>query len=149
MGERSRLNWARVAGLGSLAAGWLTGFGIHGSAAAASGWGDIPPEALLLGVALCVWAGAVAWVIAPQHRRRRVGALAGLLMVASFVAGNILVAVLWVDPGHMAEGGETWFSLLIEAWFWIGVPVVGGLGLGVIGWSSADVFGRARGEPAG
>ncbi len=145
MGERARLNWMRIGGIGSLAAGWLVGFGIHGSAAAASGWGNIPNEALLLGIALCAWAGVVAWFVAPAHRRRRTGALAGLLMLLAFVAGNALVAMLWVLPEHQGLGeGETWFSFLIESWFWVGVPVLGSLGLGALGWSVADLVARPR-----
>jgi hypothetical protein len=145
MGERSRLNWTRVGLVGSLAAGWLVGFGVHGSAAAASGWGDIPGEALLLGTALCAWAGVVAWVAAPAHRRPRIGALAGLLMVMTFVLGNVLIAMLWVLPERRGLwGGETWLSLLLESWFWVGVPVAGSLVLGALGWSAAALVGRPR-----
>ncbi len=140
MGERSRLNWTRVGLLGSLAGGWLVGFGVHGSAAAASGWGNVPGEAMLLGIVLCAWSGVVAYLVAPAHRRRLYGALAGLLMVASFVAGNVLVAMLWVLPQRQGLGeGETWFSLLIELPFWLGLPIVGSLALGAVGWSAAEL----------
>lgn len=145
MGERSRLNWARAYLFASLVAGWLVGFAIHGSAAAESGWGDVPWPALWLGVGLCAWAGVVAWISSPGHRRRRFGALAGLAMFGSFLAGNILVAVLWVHPPvGESSGGETWFSLLLESWFWLGLPVLVSLALGAMGWTVTDVLGRGR-----
>jgi hypothetical protein len=123
--------------VGLLAIGWLIGFAVHGSMAAATGWGDISPLLMLWGVALCALAGGVAWAVAPAHRRMLIGALAGLGMFASFVVGNLLVVALWVDPAHMAESGESWFSLLLESWFWIGLPTLVSGALGASGWSIA------------
>jgi hypothetical protein len=120
--------------VGLLAIGWLVGFAVHGSMAAASGWGDISSELMLWGAVLCVVAGGVAWAVAPAHRRVLTGALAGFGMFVSFVLGNLLVVALWVDPAHMAEGGETWFSLLLESWFWIGLPTLISAALGATGW---------------
>ena len=120
--------------LGILALGWLLGFALHGSAAAATGWGDVSPLLLLLGAALCALAGGFAWWLAPDHRRARTGALAGVLMFLSFVLGNVLVVVLWVDPAHMAASGETWFSMLVELPFWLGLPIVVSIALGAAGW---------------
>lgn len=146
MGERARRNWMRADLIASLVVGWLIGFGIHGSAAAGSGMGDIPWDALWLGVLLCAWAGAVAWLAGPAHQRRRFGALAGLLMMGGIVLGNVAVVILWVHPPVDAGGGgETWFSLLLESWFWVGVPVLGSLGLGALGWTAADLLGHRRG----
>ncbi len=145
MGERARTRWTQVGLLSSLAAGWLLGFAIHGSSAAATGWGDVPSSLLLLGALLCAAAGAVAWFVAPSHRRLRIGALAGGLMVVSFVAGNLLVAILWVDPAHMVERGETWFSLLLESWLWVGIPLVAGVALGIGGWKATDMVAHPRG----
>jgi ABC-type uncharacterized transport system permease subunit len=137
----------RLALVGLLVAGWLVGLAIHGSAAAASGWGDIPTPAMLLGVLLCLAAGAVAWAVAPAHRRVRYGVLGGILMWVSFALGNLLVAAVWVDPAHMAESGETWFSLLVESWFWVGLPTaLSGL-LGAAGWQVAELVGRAPTTP--
>ena len=138
----------RVAGIGLLAAGWLLGFAIHGSMAAATGWGDVSPVLMLLGALLCVVAGAVAWLLAPLHRRARVGALAGFLMFVSFVVGNALVVLLWVDPAHMAESGETWFSMLIELPLWLGIPTVISCGLGAVGWRLARRLGKRGIGPA-
>jgi hypothetical protein len=45
-----------------------------------------------------------------------------------------------------SEGeGETWFSFLLEAWFWIGVPLAIGAGSGALGWLATD---RLMGGPA-
>lgn len=128
---------ARLLLVGLLAIGWLIGFGIHGSMAAASGWGDVSPLLVAWGAVLCAVAGAVVWAVLPAHRCRLAGALAGFAMFVSFVVGNLLVVALWVDPAHLTGGGETWFSFLLESWFWIGLPtIVSGL-LGIAGWMLA------------
>ena len=133
---------SRLIPVGLLAIGWLLGFAIHGASAAATGWGDVSAPLMLLGVVLCVAAGAVAWAVAPAHRRARYGALAGIVMWISFIVGNVLVALLWVDPAHMAESGETWLSLLLESWFWIGLPTLVSASLGAVGWLMARQAGN-------
>ena len=132
----------RVVLLGGLAVGWLVGLLGQRSIVEATGYLDISPALMLLGTGLCALAGGAARVLAPEHRRRRVGALAGIAMMASMVGGHILLAVAYADRFAGRESGETWFSLLLEAWFWIGVPVVVSAGLGLIGWFVVDVIGR-------
>jgi hypothetical protein len=127
----------RLLPVGILVVGWLAGFVIHGSSAAATGWGDVSDPLMLLGAALCLVAGGVAWAVAPAHRRARYGVLAGILMFVSFVIGNMIVAALWVWPEHGGESGETWFSLLLESWFWIGLPTLVSGSLGAVGWLMA------------
>jgi hypothetical protein len=123
--------------VGVLAIGWLLGLVIHGASAAATGWGDISAPLMLLGIILCVAAGAVAWAVAPAHRRARYGVLAGILMWISFIVGNIIVAALWVWPLHSGDSGETWFSLVLESWFWVGLPTLVSGALGAVGWLMA------------
>ncbi len=69
-------------------------------------------------------------------------------MWASFLVGNVIVAVVWVDPAHMSESGETWFSLLLESWFWIGLPTLVSAALGATGWTMARQLGGQRRPPA-
>lgn len=147
MGAAARRTLVNLGLISSLVMGWLVGFAVHGSAAAASGWGDVPPVTLLLGAILCAWAGVAAWFVAPR-RRWRGGAVAGVLMFASFVLGNILIVVLWVDPAHFSEGGESWFSLVLESWFWVGVPLLVSASLGSAGWAAADFVARPHGATA-
>jgi hypothetical protein len=127
--------------VGLLAIGWLIGFAIHGSMAAATGWGDVSEPLMLLGIVLCLAAGAIAWAVAPAHRRARYGVLAGILMWVSFIIGNMIVAAIWVWPLHAGESGETWFSLLLESWFWIGLPTLVSGALGATGWLMARQLG--------
>jgi hypothetical protein len=144
MDSRARMRWTQVGVVTTLAAGWLVGFGVHGGMAAATGWGDVPLILVAWGALLCAVAGAGEWVAAPAHRRPRFGALAGLAMFVSYVVGNVLIVLLWVDPVHLSEGGETWFTFLLESWFWVGLPVLVSLGLGMTGWLAVDRVGRGR-----
>ena len=132
---------SRLLLVGILAVGWLIGFAIHGSMAAATGWGDISAPLMLLGAALCLAAGGIAWAVAPAHRRARYGVLAGILMFVSFVVGNAIVAIVWVLPEHGGESGETWFTLLLESWFWVGLPTLVSGALGATGWLVARQLG--------
>ena len=146
MGDRARLNWMRVGLLASLAAGWLTWFGIYGSSAAGSGsLAGQPVEGIVLALALSGWAGVVAWIVAPRHRRLWTGALAGLLMAGSYAIGYVLIANLWVDAAQRpwTDGAAL---TLPELSFWVGfaIDVATSLCLGVMGWAVAEIAGRPR-----
>lgn len=134
---------ARIIAIGIFVAGWFVGGVLHTESIVATGWGDIYPPMMALGLGLCAWAGVVAWLVAPGHRRVRTGAIAGIVAMAAMIAGNISLMVLLGDRFvGTADSGETWFSLLIESWFWIGIPTAIGAGLGTAGWLVADVVAR-------
>jgi hypothetical protein len=138
----------RVALLALLAAGWLLGGAIQVATRALTGYMDVLPPQLLLAVLLCVGAGAAARMLDPVRRTARRGALAGIGMVGSIVAAYmVLTAVLW-NPTWAEQDGETWFSLLIEAPFWIGVPLLAGTGFGALGWWVADRVMPGRRDPS-
>lgn len=52
----------------------------------------------------------------------------------------VLIALHFDRPAE--ESGETWFSLVLESWFWVGVPLLVSSGLGAAGWWLADRVGR-------
>jgi hypothetical protein len=124
--------------IGVLVAGWLLGLASQVVTRQATGYMDIFPPQMLLGILLCVGAGAAARVVDPVRRTWRRGSLAGIAMIASiFVGYLILTTVLW-NSSWSENDGETWWSLLIEAPFWIGVPTLIGAGFGALGWRLAD-----------
>ena len=125
--------------LGLLVAGWLLGLAGQVVTRQATGYMDVFPPQILLGVLLCVGAGAAARVLDPVRRTWKRGALAGIAMIASILVGYfILTAGLWNSEWSGQESGETWFTLLIEAPFWIGLPTLTGGGFGALGWYLAD-----------
>jgi hypothetical protein len=78
----------------------------------------------------------------------RAGALAGVGVLATIIAGYLALVLAYIDAPFDESGGETWFSFLLEAWFWIGIPLVVSAALGAIGWLGADVVARRRERPA-
>jgi hypothetical protein len=102
-----------------------------------TGYMDVLPPQMLLGAALCLGAGWLVRINDPLASRPRHGALAGIGMVASIVAGYlVLIPILW-NPVWAAGDGETWWSLLIEAPIWIGMPLLTGAVCGGLGWHLA------------
>ena len=70
-------------------------------------------------------------------------------MMGILVVGYFIVALITLGP-DTGSSGETWFSLLLESWFWIGVPLVVSAGLGAAGWLIADrLAGRGTGTLTG
>jgi hypothetical protein len=122
-----------------LVAGWLLGFVIQLSVALATGYTDVFPPQLLLGIALCFGAGFRARKINPGVRGRR-GALAGAKMMGTIVVAYFALAFAVLGP-DADSGGETWFSLLVEAPFWVGLPLGSSSFAGYLGWRFA---GRTR-----
>jgi hypothetical protein len=127
---------------GVLAAGWLVGLVGQRQIAVDTGYLDVSPPLLLLGLLLFLFAGMSARVLLPNVRRRAAGALAGVAVLAAILVGYGALILLYIDPSRFSEGGETWFSLLLESWFWIGVPLLLSSGLGAVGWWLADRVGR-------
>jgi hypothetical protein len=111
---------------------WL-GTWLDYEAASQHGSVGIPNEVLLAGLAMCVYAGALARLAGRRGRRTWAGAAAGAAMIASYVGGSIAIELAHGGLGPMAEG-ETPFSLLIELPLWLGVPFLVGAGCGVVGW---------------
>lgn len=122
-----------------LIAGWLLGLIVQLAIALATGYTDIFPPQLLLGMALCFGAGFRARRLDPTIGGRR-GALAGAKMMGTIVAAYFTLAFLVLGP-DTDSGGETWFTLLMEAPFWIGIPLGSSSLAGYLGWRAA---GRTR-----
>lgn len=125
-----------------LAIGWLVGLLGQRQIAASTGYLDISPELMALGLALVTLAGAAARVLLPSARRVRAGALAGVALLVSVLAGYVVLAALYLDPDAPEAAGETWYTLLLESWFWVGVPLLVSAALGALGWALADWLGR-------
>jgi hypothetical protein len=134
----------RIVLLGGLAATWAIALVVQRAGVEQTGYLDVPPWLLLFGIAQCAAAGAAAWFLAPGHRRPRVGAVAGVAMLGAIIAGYALLVVAYADRFNPEAGGETWFSLLLEAWFWIGVPIVVSAALGMGGWLVPAGIDRGR-----
>jgi hypothetical protein len=128
--------------VGGLAFGWLVGLLAQRSIVEGTGYLDVSPALLVLGMALCALAGAAARTGAPALRRARIGALAGIGMIGSIVAGYVVLAVAYAHGFSPESSGETWWTLLLEAWFWIGVPLAASAVLGSLGWLAADRLDR-------
>jgi hypothetical protein len=133
-----RARATRLALLGLLAVGWLLGLAIQWAIAVRTGYLDIFPPQMLLGVVLCLGAGAAERVLDPVRRNAKWGALAGIAMIVTIVVGYLVLVALLSEPSGAGEGGETWYTLLLEAPFWIGVPLVTGAACGALGWRVAD-----------
>ena len=130
------------------AAGWLVGLVTQWRTAVTTGYMDIHPAQLVLGLALFALAGASVRVDAPRFRRARAGAVAGVLALATIIAGYWTLALLLVPARLGEDSGETWFSLLLESWFWVGVPLVLSSVLGLAGWLAAGRLVRTGGPRA-
>ena len=133
----------RIVLVGLLCAGWLLGLLTQWASMAQTGYADVYPPQMVLGILLFVGAGAAERVFERVRRTARRGALAGVAMLVSILAGYLVLVALYLDPGRAAESGETPISLLLEAPFWIGVPLVTSAASGLLGWHAADrVVGR-------
>jgi hypothetical protein len=133
---------ARAVIPGVLAVGWLVGLVSQRQVAVDTGYLDVSPALMLLGTLLFLFAGMSARVLLPSVRRRAAGALAGVAVLAAIMVGYGVLTVVYIDPSRLNDGGETWFSLLLESWFWVGVPLLVSFGLGALGWWLADAAGR-------
>ena len=129
---------AGVAVLAILLAGWLVGFVVQRAIVEATGYLDVPPPLLILGLALCGLGGVTAWLLAEFRRRRDVGGLAGITTMASIIAGYLALAFAYRDRFAGRESGETITSLILESWFWIGVPLLVSAAMGILGWMTAE-----------
>lgn len=127
--------------LGALAAGWLVGLVGQRAIVEATNYLDVSPPLILLALALCLGAGGAVRLVAPD-RRPRVGAFGGIAMAGSILVGYVGLAIAYRDRFEPGAGGETWFSLLLESWFWVGIPLVVSAGLGLLGWWLADLAAR-------
>lgn len=127
-----------------LLAGWVAGLLGQRQGAIDTGYMDITPPLMVLGLGLLFLGGATARVLWPASRRLRTGVLAGLAVLASMIAGYWVLALRYIDRPFDEQGGETWFSFLLESWFWIGVPLLLGSMLGAAGWMVADLLARDR-----
>jgi hypothetical protein len=126
-----------------LLAGWITGLVVQVGTRVTTGYMDVLPPQLALGVLLCLGAGAAARMLEPERRTARRGAIGGLAMLGSIVAGYTILTILaWNPDWGAGDGGETWFSLLIELPFWVGLPLLVGACFGALGWVAADRTGR-------
>jgi hypothetical protein len=132
--------------LGLLGVGWLAGLVSQVMSRLQTGYMDVWPPQLLLGIGLIFGAGAAARLVEPVRRTWRRGAAGGTAIVASIVVGYAVLSVLLWNPAwteRAEEEGETWFSLLIEAPLWIGVALLTGAAFGALGWWVADRQTRA------
>ena len=134
--------------VGLLAAGWLVGFLLQRQVALETGYLDVSPVLMILGMALCAIAGVTMRVIDPAVRKAWAGALAGVGLLVSIIAGYFALVVAYIDKPFDESGGETWFSFLLEAWFWVGIPLAVSAALGAIGWLGADLVARRGERPA-
>lgn len=136
---------ARVGLPALFAIGWLAGLVGQWRVADTTGYMDILPPLMLLGLVLFALAGAVVRIDLPRFARARAGAVAGILALVSIVAGYLVLALVMIPDKLGADGGETWFSFLIESWFWIGVPLLLSGTLGLLGWLVAGRLAGHRG----
>jgi hypothetical protein len=146
----------RILLVGSVAALWVAAFLYHREVVLATGYLDIDPWLMAAGLLQCFVAGAAARALMPDRTALRNGAVAGMLPVVAAIAGQLLLVALYHDGMPLDPGGETWFSFLLEAWFWLGVPFGTGAALGAAGWWAwgrtdlsrpASPSGRGRGTP--
>jgi hypothetical protein len=118
-----------------LVAGWLLGLAVQVAIRLATGYMDVFVGQMLLCLLLCFGAGAAAGLGAKEGWTTRRGALAGIGMIGSILAGYVaLTAVTWNPLWSERGNGETWLSFLIEAPFWIGLPLLTGAAMGALGW---------------
>lgn len=127
-----------------LGAGWALGLAIQREIIETTGYADVTPDLLLLAIALCALAGAASFPLLPAHRRIRTGALAGVVMEAAIIGGYLVLALVMMGSESFSGGDETWFTLLLEAWFWIGIPTVVAASAGAVGWIAAARIEQVR-----
>jgi hypothetical protein len=145
MGDRR----GRAAGvLILLAVGWLIGLIGQRAIVEATGYMDVSPPLLLLAIVLCIGAGIASRLLVP-YRTVRAGALAGVAMVAAVVVGYGALVFAYRDRFVGRDSGETLGSLLLESWFWVGIPIVIGALLGAGGWLVAGAVLRHEGRFGG
>ena len=84
----------RIVLIGVLAGTWAWSWLVYNASVARTGYENIPDEVLLAGAAMCIYTGGISWVVAAGHRRPRSGAMAGIVMLASYVAGSILITFI-------------------------------------------------------
>ncbi len=130
----------KVVSIGILAAGWLVGGLTQLDSDLRSGYTGVSIELIMFGGVLCAWSGVVARVVGRVPRRVRAGAVAGVATIVAIVASKEVMELLIADRLVHAGTGETWFSFLLEAWFWIGVPLVSSAACGAFGWLLADTL---------
>ncbi len=159
MTQAERQGDARLSGaapgivmLAALCVAWLATYLDYDAHVKSTGYTDLLPEVIAAGIAMAAWAGATAWFVAPRGGRPRRGALAGGAMFGTYVAGQLLLAITNASAlahGGALGGGETWFSFLLESWFWIGIPLVGCGLLGLAGWLVVAAVARVADGAAG
>jgi hypothetical protein len=115
-----------------LALGWSIGLIVQLVIGLSTGYADIFPPQMLLGLALCLGAGARERRMRPMQNWRS-GARAGATMMLFLIGPYLILTALILTPSA-DMGGETWLSLLLEAPLWIGMTFGSGALLGVIGW---------------
>jgi len=115
-----------------LALGWSIGLIVQLVIGLSMGYADIFPPQMLLGLALCLGAGARERRMRPMQNWRS-GARAGATMMLFLIGPYLILTALILTPSA-DMGGETWLSLLLEAPLWIGMTFGSGALLGVIGW---------------
>jgi hypothetical protein len=131
-----------------LGVGWLAGLFGQRAIVEATGYMDVSPPLLVLAIVLCFGAGVACRLLLP-YRTARSGALAGVAMVVTVVVGYGSLVFAYRDRFVGRDSGETAWSLLLESWFWLGVPCVMGALLGAGGWLVASAALRLGGrDPA-
>jgi hypothetical protein len=115
-----------------LAVGWFLGFIVQLVIGLTTGYADIFPPQMLLGLALCLGAGIRERRTRPMQTWRS-GARAGATMMLFLIGPYLILTALILTPSS-DMGGETWWTLLLEAPLWIGITFGSGALLGVIGW---------------
>jgi hypothetical protein len=137
MNSRLSMILTRVVVSGILLFGWLAGAVIHNNYIKQTGYGDITPSLMAFGLVLFIWDGVTIRTLFPAESRARFGALGGALTMVAIYLGELALTFINRDP-KAGGGGETWFSFLMEAWFWIGIPIAISSALGALGWYAAD-----------
>ncbi|HEX9092789.1 MAG TPA: hypothetical protein VF902_02285 [Coriobacteriia bacterium] len=138
---------ARIILITLIVAGWLVGLVGQRATVEETNYLDISPPLMLLGIGLCALAGALVRVVVTR-RRVRDGAVGGIAMMAAIVAGYLALMIAYWDRFDTSGSGETWWTLLLESWFWVGVPLVVSAILGAFGWLAADALERLARQPA-
>ena len=115
-----------------LAVGWTIGFLVQLALGLASGYADIFPPQMLLGIALCFGAGLRERLNVQAGSWRR-GARAGATMMLLLIGPYLILTAIILTPSPDA-GGETWLTLLLEAPLWLGLTFGSGAMFGALGW---------------
>lgn len=139
-----------------MVAGWAYGGMVQLGTDLSTGYTGISEPQILIGLALCIGGGVVGrlwWGSSRFGRapRLRWGAAAGVLAAAWVIGSKLLLEFAIADRLEPGESGETPFSLLLEAWFWLGLPLVVSAILGALGWAATDLLlrhGPTRGGSA-